>query len=107
MQRVKHLMQKIGLQIRRMCYHNVIIGLSFLTVPKMRVRVFGKKVLPFSGGAIGANGGGGMSIFGEFLFSEKRFCHFQGVQSAPTGAEACPKNGETFFWKTRMFIFGT
>ena len=34
---------QIGLWIRRMCYHVVIIGLSFATVPKTEFHVFGKK----------------------------------------------------------------
>jgi hypothetical protein len=51
-----------------MCYRNVIIGLSFMTVPKTGVLVFEKKLFVFSGGAIGANGGGGMSLFGASLF---------------------------------------
>jgi hypothetical protein len=80
-----------------MCYHNVIIRLSFLTVPKMRVRVFGKKVLPFSGGAISANGGGGMSIFGAVLFSEKKVLPFSGgAIGANGGGGMSQKRGNIF-----------
>ncbi len=38
-------------------------------VPFWGILVFGKKTFTFSGGATGANGGEGMSLFGAFLFS--------------------------------------
>ena len=64
------LCEKLDYKIRRMCYRNVIIGLSFKTVPKMGFRVFGKKLLSFSGGATGARIGRSMSLFGAFLFTK-------------------------------------
>ena len=82
------LCEKLDYKIRRMCYRNVIIGLSFKTVPKMGFRVFGKKLLSFSGGATGARIGRSMSLFEAFLFLEKRFCQNRDMQPP-----VWPKNG--------------
>jgi len=49
-------------------------------VPFWGIRVSNINVFPFSGGATGARIGCGMSLFGAFMFSIKRFCRFQGVQ---------------------------
>ena len=38
-----------------------------------------------------------LSLFGAFLFSEKSFSCFQGVQPATMGAEACPKIAHSCF----------
>jgi hypothetical protein len=90
-----------------MCYRNVIIGLSFKTVPKMGFRVFGKKLLSFSGGATGARIGRSMSLFEAFVFSEKSFCRFRGVQPAPMGAVACPFLRHSCFRKKAFAKIGT
>jgi len=78
-----------------------------MTVPKRGILVFKINVLPFSGGATGANGSGGMSLFGAFVFSKQMFCRFQGVQPAPMGAEACPFLGHSCFRKKAFAKIGT
>ncbi len=70
---------QIGLWIRRMCYHIVIIGLLFMTVPKTEFHVFGKKAFRIFRGAIANNANWSMSLFGAFLFSENHFCPFWGM----------------------------
>jgi hypothetical protein len=61
-----------------------------LAVQKTGILVFKINDLPFSGGVIGVNGGGGMSLFGAFLFSEKSFCQNRDIKW-PTLAQYGPK----------------
>lgn len=60
----------------------------------------------FQGGAIGANGGGGMSLFGAFLFSEKSFCQNRDIKwpNMAQNGPKWPKNAQLFM---RMSLFGT
>jgi hypothetical protein len=66
-------------------------------VPFWGICVFHKKVLPVSGGATGARVGCGMSLFGAFLFSIKRFYRFRGVQPATDRVRHVP------FWGILVF----
>ena len=88
-----------------MCYRNVIIGLSFKTVPKTGILVFREKVLPFSGGATGARIGCGMSLFGGILVSKINVLPFSGVQPAPGSGEACPFLGHSCFQNKCFAVF--
>ena len=76
--------KKIGARIRRMCYRNVIIGLSFMHVPFWGILVSKINDLPFSGGAIGANGGRGMSLFEQTIFLENKNVHFRDIKRPKT-----------------------
>jgi len=67
-------------------------------VPKTGFLVFGKKVSAFLGGATAR----GMSSKRGFLFSEKRFWCFWGVQRRA----ACPQNGVSCFRKKGFGVFG-
>ena len=103
-------------------------------VPFWGILVFGKKVLPFSGvqpapgsdaacpflghscfqnkcfavfrGCNRRQWGRGMSLFRAFLFLEKRFCRFQGVQPAPMGQRHVPKWANHLFWKQECSFSG-
>jgi len=47
-----------------------------------------------------------LSLFRAFLFSEKSFSCFQGVQPATMGAEACPKIAHPCFQLKWFALFG-
>jgi len=94
-----------------MCYRNVIIGLSFMHVPFWGILVSKINDLPFSGGAIGANGGRGMSLFEQTIFLENKNVHFRDIKRPKTAQNGPkrPKSAELFacmslfealsFWK--------
>jgi len=99
-------------------------------VPKTGFLVFGKKVLAFLGGAtaVGCPQNGvscfrkkGFGVFGGcnrakcgrrmspkrgFLFPEKSFSGFRGVQQKRNAAVGCPQNGVSCFRKKGFGVFG-
>jgi hypothetical protein len=84
-----------------MCYRNVIIGLSFKTVPKTGFLVFGKKVLAFLGLSSVQWGARHVPFWGIRVF-HKKVLPFSGGATEDFGPK-WPKTAELFM---RMSLFG-